>query len=154
MHGLVIAPDDPRADDVATLLQQHHAFSLSCSPPEFSFALDIDGLAQPAVTFCTARQDGELLAVGALMELDARHAEIKSMHTTRAARGQGVGAAMLEHLLELARSRGYERVSLETGAQPEFEPARAMYARAGFEVCGPYAGYPDSGYSVFMTLVL
>jgi putative acetyltransferase len=43
---------------------------------------------------------------------------------------------------------------LETGSQVEYEPARAMYSNAGFEVCGPYAGYPDSGHSVFMTLAL
>ena len=154
MSGVVIGPDDPRADDVAMLLEQHHEFALACSPPEFVFALDVDGLAQPIVTFCSARRDGELLAVGALMELDAEHAEIKSMHTSGAARGQGVGAAMLEHLVELARQRGYQRISLETGSQLEYEPARALYAKAGFRECGPYAGYPDSGHSVFMTLTL
>ena len=154
MPDLVIATDDPRASDVVRLLQQHHEFALSCSPPEFVFALDVDGLEQPTVTFCSARRKGELLAVGALMELDPKHAEIKSMHTSGAARGQGVGAAMLEHLVHLARQRGYERISLETGSQLEYEPARALYARAGFRVCGPYAGYPDSGHSVFMALML
>ena len=154
MPGVVIGPDDPRADDVVTLLEQHHEFSLSCSPAEFVFALDVEELAQPSVTFCSARLDGELLAVGALLELDAEHAEIKSMHTTGAARGRGIGAAMLEHLLQLARERGYQRVSLETGSQLEYEPARAMYATAGFQVCGPYAGYPDSGHSIFMTRAL
>ena len=154
MPDVVIGPDDPRADDVVMLLEQHHEFALSCSPREFVFALDVDGLAQPTVTFCTARRDGELLAVGALLELDVEHAEIKSMHTSGAARGQGIGAAMLEHLLQLAHQLGYRRVSLETGSQLEYEPARALYTRAGFRPCGPYAGYPDSGHSVFMTLTL
>lgn len=154
MPGIVIAPDDPRAGDVTALLERHLEFARSCTSPDFVFALDVDGLVQPAVTVCSARRDGLLLAVGALKELDPSHGELKSMHTSAAARGQGVGAAMVEHLVGLARRRSYDRVSLETGSQVEFEPARALYARAGFVVCGPFADYPDSANSVFMTLTL
>jgi putative acetyltransferase len=149
-----IADDDPRRDDVAALLTRHLEFARSCTPPEFVFALDLDELADPSVTFCSARRDGELLGVGALKEIDARHGELKSMHTAVAARRQGVGDALVAHLLGLARQRGYRRVSLETGAQDEFRPARALYERAGFVVCGPFADYPDSTHSVFMTAEL
>jgi putative acetyltransferase len=154
MLGLVIAPDDPRAGDVIALLERHLEFARSCTPPEFVFALDVDGLVQPDVTFCSARRDGLLLAVGALKELDPSHGELKSMHTSAEARRRGVGAAMVEHLVGLAQRRGYARVSLETGAQAEFEPARNLYVRAGFTVCGPFANYPDSTNSVFMTLLV
>ena len=148
---LVIAADDPRAPDVTALLQRHLEFAHETTPAEFVFALDVDGLADPAVTFCSARRGGELLGVGALKELDASHGELKSMHTAAVARGQGIGAAVVEHLVELARRRGYDRVSLETGSQDAFAPARALYARTGFVVCGPFADYPDSPTSVFMT---
>ena len=94
------------------------------------------------------------MAVGALKELDASHGELKSMHTSSEARGCGVGTAMVEHLVGLARRRGYARVSLETGAQVEFEQARNLYACAGFVVCGPFANYPDSTNSIFMRLAL
>ena len=151
MSNLVIAADDPRAPDVVALLQRHLQFAHETTPAEFVFALDVDGLAQPAVTFCSARRDGELLAVGALKELDARHGELKSMHTASTARGRGIGAAVIAHLVDLARARGYARVSLETGSQDAFAPARALYERAGFVVCGPFADYPDSANSVFMT---
>ena len=154
MLGLVIAPDDPLAGDVAALLDRHLDFARSCTSPGFVFALDADELVQPDVTFCSARRDGQLMAVGALKELDASHGELKSMHTSAEARGCGVGTAMVEHLVGLARRRGYARVSLETGAQVEFEPARNLYARAGFVVCGPFASYPDSTNSIFMRLVL
>ena len=71
--------------------------------------MDVDGLRDPAVTFFSYRVDGELLVVGALKRLDEHHAEIKSMHTARAARGRGLGRLMVEHLIAVARERGYER---------------------------------------------
>jgi putative acetyltransferase len=149
-----IAPDDPRRGDVRALLARHLAFAAAASPPESVFALDVDGLLDPAVTFFGCRSGGELLGVGALKELDAEHAELKSMHTAEAARGQGIGGAMVAHLLSVARERGYRRVSLETGSMVEFAPARSLYERAGFRACGPFGGYPASPHSTFMTLDL
>ena len=151
---LVIAGDDPRAPDVTALLERHLAFTHETTPPEVVFALDVDGLVDPAITFCSARRAGALLGVGALKELDAAHGELKSMHTAATARGQGIGGAVVEHLVDLARRRGYARVSLETGSQDAFAPARALYARCGFVPCGPFADYPDAPSSVFMTLAL
>jgi putative acetyltransferase len=143
--------DDPRRGDVRALLEQHLELMRSTTPPEFVFALDVDELVAPAITLCSARRDGELVAVGALKELDPSHGELKSMHTIRAARRGGVGAAMVAHLVGIARDRGYRRVSLETGVQPAFEPAVALYEAAGFERCGAFADYVDNGHSVFMT---
>jgi putative acetyltransferase len=151
VDAIVIGPDSPDADDVADLLDRHLQFSRATTPPAFVFALDLAGLATPDITFCSARIDGRLLGVGALKELDPEHGELKSMHTAEAARGRGVATAMVHHLVELARSRDYRRVSLETGCGPAFAPARALYARAGFTVCGPFAAYPDNANSVFMT---
>jgi putative acetyltransferase len=149
-----ITVEDPRRPDVTALLERHLALMLSVTPPEHAFALDVDGLLDPAITFCSLRADGELLGVGALKRLDAGHAEIKSMHTVLEARGRGVGRAMLIHLLGLARSRGFRRVSLETGTMTEFAPARALYSSAGFVACGPFAGYQPSEDNCFMTLAL
>jgi putative acetyltransferase len=146
-----ISIDDPRADDVRALLERHLAFSEATTPPEDRHALDIDGLLAPAVSFYSYRIDGQLLGVGALKRLGDDHAEIKSMHTAEAARGRGVGRALVDHLLAVARERGCRRVSLETGAGPAFAPARALYARAGFVPCGPFGSYPDSPNSAYMT---
>ena len=154
MADRLIAVDDPRRGDVRALLERHLAFSNATTPPEHAFALDVDGLLDPAITFCSLRADGELLGIGAIKRLDAEHAEIKSMHTTQAARGRGVGRAMLNHLLGVARSRGYLRVSLETGTMAEFAPARALYESAGFIACGPFADYRPSEDNCFMTLPL
>jgi putative acetyltransferase len=149
-----IAIDDPRAADVQALLRRHLAFAHTHTPAEHAYALDIGALLGPAITFCSYRAGGELLAVGALHQLDGTHGEIKSMHTAEAARGRGIGRAMLGHLIELARDRGLRRVSLETGTMAAFGPARALYASAGFIPCGPFGGYQPSPDNTFMTLGL
>ena len=151
MTSFVIAVDDPRTADVYALLERHLAFARATTPPEDVHALDLDGLLDPTVTFCSARRDGELLAIGALKEIDPTRGELKSMHTAAAARRTGIGRAMVEHLVALARQRGYERVSLETGTMEAFEPARALYETSGFVACGPFDGYAPSPNSAFMT---
>lgn len=149
-----ISVDDPRAEDVRGLLLRHLEFAHSHSPPEDVHALDVDGLVDPAVTFFSFRSDGELLGVGALKHLDARHAELKSMHTAQAARGRGIGRAMLDHLIGFARDQGYRQVSLETGSMQAFGAARSLYASAGFLPCEPFGDYSPSRSSIFLTLAL
>jgi putative acetyltransferase len=154
ISGGAISADDPRAQDVRGLLERHLAFANTHTPPEHIHALDIGALLDPAITFFSYRLAGELLAVGALRQLDGQHAEIKSMHTAEAARGRGIGRAVVGHLLRTARERGCLRVSLETGTMAAFAPARALYASVGFEPCGPFGGYRPSPDNTFMTLAL
>jgi putative acetyltransferase len=149
-----ISIDDPRADDVRELLERHLAFANEHSPPEDVHALDIDGLLDPAVSFFSFRLNAELLGVGALKRLDQHHAELKSMHTAEAARRRGIGRAMVDHLISVARDRGFRRVSLETGTMQAFATARSLYAESGFAPCGPFGEYRESPNSTFMTLWL
>jgi putative acetyltransferase len=151
---VVVARDDPQSEDVRALLEKHLAFARSASPPEHVHALGVDGLLGPAVTFFSVRRSGVLLGVGALKRLDARHVELKSMHTCAEARRQGVASALVAHLLACATAAGYQRVSLETGATSEFAPARALYAKFGFVQCQPFDGYTSNPYSTCMTASL
>ena len=151
---MLIQPDSPLAADVAELLATHLAFARAASPPEDVHALDVDGLLDPRIALFSLREDGRLLAIGALKQLSDTEAEVKSMHTASEARGRGLGRAMLQHLLAVARQRGVRRVSLETGSMAEFAPARALYASAGFEPCEPFGDYLPSPSSAFMTLLL
>ena len=146
--------DDPRKPELRELLERHLAFCLSETPPEHSFALNVGGLLDPKVTFVSYRDCDAVLGVAAIKELDAEHAEIKSMHTAAEARGRGVGRALLSHLLDTARARGYQRVSLETGTTPGFAAARALYESAGFIPTGPFGGYPQTGDNTFYRLAL
>jgi putative acetyltransferase len=61
---------------------------------------------------------------------------------------------MLSHILAEARRRAYARVSLETGAQAAFAPARRLYRSAGFVDCAPFGDYAPDPNSVFLTLAL
>jgi len=149
-----ISVDDPRRPEVRALLERHLGFCLSETPPEHSFALDVGGLLDQRVTFVSFRDGAAVLGVAAIKELDAGHAEIKSMHTATEARGRGVGRALLSHLLDTARARGYRRVSLETGTTPGFAAARALYESAGFTPAGPFADYPQTGDNCFYARTL
>ena len=149
-----IAGDDPRASDVRALIERHLAFANEHSPPEDVHALDLSDLLHADVSFFSFRLNGDLLGIGALKMLDARHGELKSMHTADPARGRGIGRAMVEHLLAVARERGIHRVSLETGTKAAFAPARRLYEKAGFEPCEPYGSYGPSPNSICMTLSL
>ena len=151
----VIAPDSPLAPDVTALLHHHIALMHAASPPESVHALPVAALAAPGITFLSVRtQAGALLGVGALSPIDARHCEIKSMHIAAAARGQGLARHLLAALLRQARDQGFQRVSLETGIEPVFKAARALYTAAGFTTCPPFEGYGPDPNSVFMTLAL
>jgi putative acetyltransferase len=140
--------------EVAALLGEHLDEMRRYSPPESVHALDLDRLRTPDLTFWSVWDAADVLGCGALRELDPTHGELKSMRTAAAHRRRGVAAALLEHLVAEARSRGYARVSLETGSPEAFAPARALYAGYGFRACGPFGPYAADDFSVFMTLDL
>ena len=154
MPSVEIGVDDPNAEDVRELLRRHMEFARDNTPPEDVHALEVNQLVDPGVTFYSYRRDGDLLAVGALKQLDGRHAELKSMHTAAEARRSGVGRAMVEHLIGVARDHGFRRLSLETGSTQAFAAARSLYAQAGFTPCGPFGDYPPGRGNTFMTRAL
>lgn len=143
--------DDLRGPEIAALLQEHLDDMKLHSPPESIHALDLEKLRRPEITFWSLWQGEELMGCGAIKQLDATHGEIKSMRTSHRHRRKGVAATMLQHILDEAKRRGYQRLSLETGSPAAFVPARELYARFGFRYCGPFADYVDDPYSVFMT---
>ena len=146
-----IREDDLTGRAVIELLREHLDLMHDITPPGSAHALDLDGLRAPDVTFWSAWEDGELVGCGAMKELDRKTGEVKSMRTARAHLRRGVGSRILEHIIDEARRRGYTTLNLETGAFPEFAPARTLYERYGFEYRGPFADYTDDPNSVFMT---
>ena len=146
--------DDLSRDEVHALLREHLDDMYTLSPPEDVHALDLSGLRAPDVSFWTVWDDAQLLGCGALKELTPTHGEVKSMRTPRALRRRGAGRAILEHIVNEARARGYQRLSLETGAHEAFGAAHRLYESFGFEDCGPFADYEPSPHSIFMSLEL
>lgn len=150
MRRLEIREDDLTGKEIASLLQEHLENMYEITPPESVHALDLEALRSPDITFWTAWEESELLGCGALKELDSRSGEVKSMRTAKAHRRKGVASKILEHIIKEAERRAYDCLNLETGAFPEFAPARALYLRYGFEYRGPFADYIDDPNSVFM----
>jgi putative acetyltransferase len=146
--------DDLQHPAVHALLHEHLRNMYELSPPESVHALDLEKLRAPDVTFWTAWENDILLGCGALKELEPKHGEIKSMRTPVAHRRKGTGRAILAYIIAVARERGYERLSLETGAHEAFSPAQKLYESFGFTYCGPFGDYTEDPNSVFMTLRL
>lgn len=146
-----ITLEHPVQDDLALLHARHTAAMHHDTPPESIHMLPASALAAEGIWFYVLREGGAPLAMGALKRIDPTHAEIKSMHVLAETRGRGLARVLLRHLVTAAQGLGFARVSLETGTQEGFGPARALYLAEGFCECGPFEGYHLDPFSVFMT---
>lgn len=151
---ITITEESPTGADLRLLFERHTADMHADTPPESIHMMDASELAIPEVRFFVMRDVGMPVGMGAFKRIDDTHAEIKSMHVLAEVRGRGLSRRMLAHLVDEAKATGYRRLSLETGVQPTFIAARALYAKAGFVECPPFEGYWDDPNSVFMTKVL
>ena len=151
---IVIREDDLTGIESQSIVREHMAGMLENTPIESVHALPLDKLRKAHVTFWTAWVGLELCGCGALQALDQHHAEVKSMRTRDKFLRQGVGQAVLSHIVTEAYSRGLKRLSLETGSAESFAAARSMYLRNGFEICSPFGDYKLDPHSVFMTKLL
>jgi putative acetyltransferase len=146
--------DDLSGSEIAEFLEEHIREMKSVSPPESKHALDLEGLRIPEITFWTVWDADQLIGCGAIKELDADHAEIKSMRISASHRGKVIASMLLQHILGEANRRGYGRLYLETGSMPFFVPAHHLYAKHGFKNCAPFSTYKADPNSVFMDKLL
>jgi putative acetyltransferase len=151
--GLHAERDDPLRPDVVALLTDHLADMRATSPPESVHALEPDALTGDGIAFWTVREGGAPIGCGALAPLGDDRGEVKSMRTAATARGRGVATVVLAAILDEARRR-YRSVSLETGTEPFFAPARRLYAQHGFRPCPPFGTYREDPHSAYFTLDL
>ncbi len=148
---MIIKVDDLTSPEVSELIGEHlHGMTLH-SPPESIHALGLDALKNPEITFWTVWDGDQLMGCGALKELDRQHGEVKSMRTATVHLRKGVAQAMLEHIISEAKTRGYQKLSLETGSMEAFIPARKLYEKYGFAYCPPFSDYDEDPNSLFMT---
>ncbi len=151
---LTFQVDDLTSPEIRALIRRHLTGMHANSPPELVHAFDIERLKQPGLTFWSAWRGEALAGCGALKRLDAERGELKSMRVADAFLGQGVGRAILQHIMAEARVMGLASLWLETGSGPAFEPAIHLYESAGFTRCGAFEGYDDNPFTVFMTRAL
>ena len=97
-----------------------------------------------------------LLATGegcvGLRPIDARTAEMKRLYVRPQARGTGLGRRLAAAVVEAARSRGYERVVLDTIAG-KMDAAIALYRAMGFREIAPYYDNPLPG-AIYLEMAL
>lgn len=149
-----IRRDDLMGGEVILLLEEHLADMFATSPAESVHALDVEALKAPEITFFSGWIDHRLAGCVALKRLSDTEVELKSMRTARDFRGQGVASKLLDHVISVAQERGCQSISLETGTQEYFAPARSLYQKFGFQSCGPFSNYKLDPCSHFMTMVL
>ena len=146
--------DDLSGEAVKKLLQIHLENAAKHSPEEAIFALDLDALKLPEISFWTVWENDQILACGALKQLNKNHAEIKSMHTLEKSRGKGVASKLLSHILKQAQLKDISQISLETGTAIAYSSAHRLYKKFGFSECQPFDDYEESPHSLYMTLEL
>lgn len=154
MISYAIREDDLTGPEIAALLRLHLDEMHQWSPPESVHAMPIERLRARDVTFFSAWDGERLAACAAIKHLDDSQGELKSMRAHPDYRGKGAGKSILAHLMEVARQRGYTRLSLETGRPEPFEPARRLYEAHGFVECEPFADYRKDPFSICMTRTL
>lgn len=147
----VVHPSQP---EVSALLDLHIHAARTGTAEGFSFALDHAALAVPTITLFGAYDAETLIAIGALRELGNRELEIKSMRVAPGHVGKGYGRMMLDWLIAEAKRRGAVTLRLETGVTPDYTPANALYASAGFVTTGPFDQYSVSDHNRFYALTL
>jgi putative acetyltransferase len=151
---MIVRAGDFANRKVLSLLQEHLGGMHANSPPGSVYALDLTGLQSRAVSlFCVWERD-DLMAIGALKEINFQTGEVKSMRTAQSYLRRGAGGVLLNHMITVARSRGYRRLSLETGSGPAFEPALALYRRYGFKAGDQFGDYASSAFNQFLHLEL
>lgn len=142
---------DPKSDGPAALLAQSHALMNELFPADACHYLDLDALCAPNIRFFAARESDVVLGTGALAIMDS-YGEVKSMFTDTAGRGKGIAAATLRMIEDTAREANLPILRLETGTG--LDAAHRLYARFGFQTCGPFGNYTESPYSIFMEKTL
>jgi putative acetyltransferase len=147
-----IVRDDLTSPEVVALVELHLRAAHANSPPGSVFALDLTGLRDPAVTVWSAWDGDQVVGLAALKRLDDTHGELKSMRTAPSHLRRGVGRMLLDHVIAEARTRGYRRISLETGTSTSFTAAHALYENAGFTICDPFGPYTDRVFAAYYTL--
>jgi len=152
--NLIVRQDDLSGEPTRDLVRFHLAGMFAHSPADQVHALDWSGLLVPEITVWSAWRGEAIAGIGALRMLDDGTAELKSMRTHPDHLRLGVAAAILEHIIGVARARGLARLSLETGSGEAFEPSLALYRRRGFIDGGAFSDYEHTDFNQFLHLDL
>jgi putative acetyltransferase len=144
-----IAIESVRQPEIIELITLSDDYMNSLYPPEGNFAVDIDALERPDLTFAVARLDGTIRGCCGLKFESDGTAEIKRLFVHPSGRGHGMAKQLMMFLEKVAHTKKVHTINLETG--PLNVEAVALYKALGFSECGRFGDYPDNPYSLFMT---
>jgi putative acetyltransferase len=151
--SFTVATETPLSDEVRALVKQLNEFTFELTPAEYRHHMTVEQMAQDDTTLFVARDAaGETLGMGCLRRHENGVGEVKRMFVKPEARGLGVGGAILARIEDLARQEGLSRVVLETGSN--FDAAKRVYERGGFQTCEPVLNYPPSSWTSFYAKAL
>lgn len=145
---VTIATEQPKRPEVAALIGLSDDYMASLYPPEGNFAVDLDALSQPDISFLVARLNGKAVGCGGIKWFADGSAELKRIFVHDDARGHGIGRKIMAELEMLAATRNVIRIHLETG--PLNVEAVRLYEALGYHSCGPFADYKENPHSLFM----
>lgn len=148
---MIIEREDPHHPKAVALLTASHALMEELFPPEANNYLEIDQLCVPKIQFFVAREDDDFLGCVAISD-EGDYAEVKSMFVDPSARGKGVGDALLIHLIDLAKQKGFPKIMLESG--DALTAALKLYEKHGFTYCSSFGDYVEEPCSIYMELKL
>ena len=140
--------------EVHNLLVKHFIELRSVSPEGSTHVLDINGLKDSTIKFWSLWEDDNLMGIGALKFLNKEHGEFKSIRVNDKFRNKKYGLNVINHLVEEAKKLHIKKLSLETGAGKFFNPARKLFIKYGFKVCGPFSHYEEDINSVYMSILI
>tara|TARA_B100000787_G_scaffold112637_1_gene83881 strand:- start:74 stop:541 length:468 start_codon:yes stop_codon:yes gene_type:complete len=135
---------------VHDLLVKHFIELRTVSPEGSAHVLDIVGLKDQSIKFWSLWENDDLMGIGALKFIDKRHGEFKSIRVNEKFRNKKFGLKVINHLINEAKKLNIDKLSLETGSGKFFIPARKLFFKCGFKICGPFSHYKVDINSVYM----
>src|SRR5262245_30482780 len=153
MTTISIAEEDPHGRDIAAMIEELDRYLSSLYPADSNHLMALEALKAANVAFFVARRGGRAEACGALVRAAPDWGEVKRIYVRPAARGAGLGRAILGEIEGAARGMGLRWLRLETGSrQPE---ALSLFEKAGYARRGRFGAYPlGDPWSIFMEKAL
>ena len=139
--------DFPQENDcVLAIFREYIAsapVSLDYQQNEQEFAVLDEKYSPPNGMVLLIWKNNEVVGCGAFRRVDEKVCEMKRVYVRPSERGHQLGERLVTRLMECAKQHDYQRMCLDVLA--DFEVARRLYVRLGFEACDPVSYNPIPG---------
>lgn len=150
----IIASTSEEYETGKKMFQEYaHTLNVDLSFQNFSVELETirDQYGTPQGVLILAFEGNTPAGCSGVRKIDVGVAELKRMYVKHEFRGQQVGAKLLQHSIEQARCRGYQKIRLDTLSN--MDKAQELYQSFGFYEIPSYRFNPLSG-TIYMEKIL